>query len=112
MFHFNCPYCNKEIVDDLFEYDLYSEEDNHMECPHCGKVITIHSSVIVDVWASECKCQLEDHEFELQKSYPECCSRMVCKHCGTERRLTDEEREKYGIGTLKEYIESLNEIKD
>ena len=37
----------------------------------------------------------------------------MCKHCGKERPLTDEERKEYGIETRKEYIESLeNEIKD
>lgn len=109
MFRFDCPYCHKEIVNDLFEENLYSEEPFFIECPHCGKVLEMHSSVSIDVWATKCKCQLEDHEFELQKSYPECCSTMKCKHCGEERELTENERKKYGIQTREEYIKSLND---
>ena len=107
MYRFDCPYCHQEITDDLYDFDLLSEEPFFFECPHCEKIIKMHSSVMIDVWPTECKCQLENHEYELSLACPNCCSTMMCKHCGDERPLTEEERKKYNIQTKTEYLESL-----
>lgn len=107
MYRFYCPYCNNEIEHNLDDFDLLSEEPFFIECPHCDKVVKMHSSVIIDVWPEKCQCQLEDHEYELSLAYPNCCSTMMCKHCGQERPLTEEERKKYNIQTKEEYFKSL-----
>ena len=108
MFSVYCPYCHKNFSDDFMDFNLLSEETFQTECPHCGKVLNVTPVVTIDVYSAPCHCQLENHEFVLSDTHPTAFSHMVCKHCGTERPLTNEERIKYHIPTVDEYIESLN----
>ena len=103
-----CPYCGEEI-----EVDIENPEDEmltQIECSNCGKVVNVKVSIIINYDLSECKCQGENHEWELTTAHPRCATEWYCVHCGETKPLTDDDRKKYGIPTRAEYFKSLTAV--
>ena len=105
-----CPYCHSKNEVDFETYwdKIANDEAFVMECYNCEKLFVVEPYTSVTFHTEECKCQGVDHEYEFSEAYPRCFSKMMCKHCGEERQLTEEERLKYGVGTIQEYVEELN----
>ena len=105
-----CPYCGKEIDLDFTDDWGYIQDEElfQKECPECGKVLNVYPHITVDFDVDECKCQGENHVWELTKTDPLCCARMYCVHCGEEREPTPEEKFKYNIPSVSEFLNELN----
>lgn len=102
-----CPYCGYEF--DISDLDRIEDEERFQsECPQCDKVINVTVSVYVQLDASECPCQLENHKYRLQHVYPKCLAKWECESCGATKELTDAQRNRLGIETVKEYLKGLN----
>jgi len=104
-----CPYCNTEQDVEHEDSASYEQDTFHeIQCVHCGKnfMYTIYISYSYESHAADC---LNDkpHDYELIKYYPVEFSRMRCTMCDKGRELTTEEREKFEIGTVEDYIKSL-----
>ncbi len=105
-----CPYCNGDIkiTSEHTEcVDLFNEETFHIPCPNCGHYVTVTPLVSIIYEIDKCDCDLEEHEYEFAQMMPRCASVMRCKHCGVERRLTEEEKIKYNVPSVKEYLDGL-----
>ena len=102
-----CPYCGKEIDLDFTDHNLYDEETFQMECPECEMIINVTPSVSIDIKLDKCDCQLENHEWQPSITNPRCMTEMVCKHCGERRKPTDEEKTKYNIPSVDDFIKEL-----
>ena len=105
-----CPYCGKEIDPDFtddWDY-IYDEELFQKECPECGMVLNVTPHISIDFELEKCECQGENHVWELTKTDPKCCARMYCVHCGEERVLTPEEKIRYNIPSVSDYLMELN----
>jgi endogenous inhibitor of DNA gyrase (YacG/DUF329 family) len=50
--HVTCPSC-RESWADLWDYDWTHREEIRIECPHCGKPLTLHRSISVDYGVSQ-----------------------------------------------------------
>lgn len=89
----NCPYCNKELDINHDDGYGYSEDEFHQQdCGHCGMTFVYLTSISVDhaVYKADC-LNGSEHEFKLQKVYPERYAKMECVNCGEEREPTREE---------------------
>ena len=108
-----CPYCgHTQEIDHSEGYGYKEDNIYHQQCKNCGKsfAYSTYVSFSYNVWKCDC---LNDgkHHWELSLASPREASNMICKDCGEERQLTDEERKKYNIGTLKDYLNKLKEQK-
>ena len=72
--------------------------------------IRLSDRIIINYDLSECKCQGENHEWELTTTSPRCATEWYCIHCGETKPLTDDDRKKYGIPTRAEYFKSLTAV--
>jgi len=106
-----CPYCGaKQNVnhDDGFGY---AEDVLHeMECDFCEKYFVFRTSISYH-YESFCANCLNDgnHDFQLTHTFPVEFSKMRCSMCEQERELTDEEKQKFGIGTIENYLKSIKQ---
>ena len=105
-----CPYCNESVEIEL-EYSEFEENvKHHAECCNCNKSFVFETVITIEIESFKADClNDENHTFELSKTYPIECSKMVCSACGTKRLLTDSERKEFGIGTVDDYFKSLNQ---
>lgn len=105
-----CPYCGKEIdLDFTDDWDyIYDEELFQKECPECGMVLNVRPHANIDFELEKCECQGENHVWKLIDAKPKCCAKMYCVHCGEERVLTPEEKIKYNIPSVSDYLTKLN----
>lgn len=105
-----CPYCKTEIEIDSDENNelIYSETEFTTECPNCGKLIMVEPHVTVRLKVRKCKCQGKNHKWVQSVTFPKCFTEMVCEHCGERRKPTEEEKTKYNIPQVKEYMDFLN----
>lgn len=90
----NCPYCDAELEichDDGYGCD--QEIPHSQECPHCNKVFTYRTTIIVYHDLSKAPCLNEEtpHNFKRAITYPKTCSKMRCTVCGEERQCTESE---------------------
>jgi len=104
-----CPYCKKELDichDDGFGYE--EEVKHQMECDHCKKLFVFETSISFYYEAERADC-LNDgiHDYQLINTYPKEFSKMKCSMCGDLRKLTDDERTLFNIGTPESYVETL-----
>lgn len=104
-----CPYCEKELDinhDDNFGYQ--EGVKHHMECYHCEKSFVFETSISFYYEPEKADClNGSEHDYQLTHTYPKEFSKMRCSMCDDERGLTDEERLKFNIGTVKSYFDSL-----
>ena len=105
----NCPYCDAELEvnhDDGFGYE---EDVQHtMECSECEKNFVFTTQITFDYTPSKADClNGENHKYKPTHTSPKCFTKMRCKTCNLEKDLTDDDRKQFGIGTIKEYIDSL-----
>lgn len=97
-----CPYCGhgQEINHD----DGYGYEENvkhEQECSNCEKTFVFVTSIMLLYDVAKAAClNGEEHKYEPTNTIPKKYTKMICEYCGDERRLADEEREKYGIPPL------------
>ena len=105
-----CPYC-KESVEIELEYSEFEENvKHHAECCGCNKSFVFETVITIEIESYKADCLNDDsHAFELSKTHPIECSKMVCSTCGTERLLTESERKSFGIGSIEDYFKSLNQ---
>lgn len=105
----NCPYCDAELEVCHDDGQGYSEDYNEMECYNCDNTFIFTTSISYYYKAEKADCLNEGgkHVFELTCTYPREYSKMRCKTCNLEKDLTDDDRKQFGIGTIKEYIDSL-----
>lgn len=106
-----CPYCekwNEVIHDDGFGYE--EGVKHQMTCVHCDKMFVFETSVSYYYDGTKANCLNDgEHNYELSNTYPKEFSRMICSYCDRTRDLTDDERIKYEIGSIDNYLKSLNE---
>jgi len=107
-----CPYCGEFLDINHDDGYGYREGVTHtQECSQCFKTFGYQTSVIFHYETIETPCLIEDsgvdHKWILTHTIPREASRMRCEYCDEERELTDQERERYHIGTMKEYFDSL-----
>ena len=94
-----CPYCGKwnEVRhDDGFG----CEEDvlHQMECWHCENMFVFFTEISFHYESKKADClNTSEHEWRRSLTYPKEWSHMQCKHCGTMRDMTNEERTRFGI---------------
>lgn len=104
----NCPYCDTELEVCHDDGQGYNEDYNEMQCDNCNKTFTFTASVSYYYEAEKADCLNDsEHVFELTHTAPREFSKMRCKTCNKEKDLTDAERKQYGIGTIREYLDSL-----
>lgn len=96
-----CPYCEKEL--DINHDDGFGYEEgvkHHQECPHCEKSFVFETSISFYYEAQKADCLNDDkHDYKLTRTFPKEFSEMKCIMCGHRRALSNEEREKFNIGT-------------
>jgi len=101
----NCPYCNND-----FEVDYGYDQDSlhEVECSKCKKYFVFNTSIIYLTNSTKADCLNNGkHEYKRTATFPKEFSRMQCETCGIERDMTDEERTKFNIGTMKDYFKKL-----
>ena len=110
-FDCTCPYCGRGFDTEFpdFSTDEYTWQE---ECPYCGKLVNVTGRVQITYNTAKCECQGVDHEWQLTNTFPKELSEMECIHCGERRKLTDEERTQYGVGTIKDYFKRINKGKE
>lgn len=104
-----CPYCEKwnDIChDDGFGY---AEDTNHqMDCEHCGKTFVFTTSISYYYEAAKADCLNDgEHNYQFTRTYPKEFSEMRCWDCGCKRPLTEEERIKFDVGKIEDYLNRL-----
>ena len=104
-----CPYCGKEL--DLNHDDGFGYEEgikHEMECKYCGKSFVFETSVLFFYEPEKANC-LNDgkHNYKITQTYPNEFSKMECSICGKRRKLTNDERKHFKIGTIKNYFKKL-----
>lgn len=107
----NCPYCHKEQNYQHEDGRGYEEDVKHEQiCESCEKTFVFKTVISFSYESSKADCLNDEsisHNYELTKTFPKEASKMRCTVCDKERNLTDEERLKFGIGTVAEYIKTL-----
>jgi DNA-directed RNA polymerase subunit RPC12/RpoP len=105
-----CPYCGSG----QYSGNGYEENEIHLkECCNCGKTFGYTTTMLLyyDAIKTDCLNGDAEHDFCLTHTHPEELSKMRCLICGEERNLTASERQKFGIGTIKDYLKALNREK-
>lgn len=94
-----CPYCKRgqEINHD----DGYGYEEgvkHPQECGQCGKSFVFETQISFDYEVFKADCLNDgEHDYKPTNTHPIEYGSMRCTICGTERKFTDEDREKYSI---------------
>ena len=104
----NCPYCTYGQNVDTTEMDCGQDSSHEIECINCEKTYVCFVDVKILFKSQKADC-LNDgkHDFELTHTHPKALSKMRCKSCFDERELTEAEKQKYNIGTIEGYLNSL-----
>lgn len=105
----NCPYCGKwSSVCRNDGFGTVEDENYEMQCDCCDKYFILRTSIIFSYDSRKADCLNDgNHDYQITRTNPRECSKMRCSMCFDERELTEEERKLHGIGTLKEYFESI-----
>jgi hypothetical protein len=93
----NCPYCGKEQSIDHDDGYGYDENEIHSQfCDGCDKYFgyTTYISFDYDVFETPCLNEDSEHNYHLNRGFPDFLSNMECSMCGEKRNLTDEEQKK------------------
>jgi len=104
-----CPYCGHwQDVNHDDGFGCEQDVNHQMECSECRKSFVFTTSIIYSYSADIADCLNDgEHDYELTHTAPKEASEMQCSMCGEKRKLTDEERQRFGIGTLEDYFKSL-----
>ena len=103
-----CPYCGHEFDVDLEGYDGDDSECEE-ECPECGKYFIGTLSIDYNLSSEKADClNGGPHKWRLQVGVPKCLMKMECIQCHETRELTEDERKKYRVGTVKDYFDNLH----
>ena len=107
----NCPYCDADIEinhDDGYGY----EEDvlNEQTCEECNKTFTYTTSILYCYETEKAEClNGGSHKYEKTHTFPIEYSKMRCETCSKEREMTEKERLSFGIGTVQDYIDRIDD---
>ena len=105
-----CPYCGHDQDINHDDGYGYAEDEKHnQECGRCGKTFGYITTIVFyyDSFKTDCLNDAE-HEYEVTNTYPEFAKKMLCKCCGYERDLTNEERKKHNVPTYEEWCKQNN----
>ncbi len=98
-----CPYCEEWL--EINHDDGYGYEEGitfQQECGHCDKTFTYTTGIIFTYNAEKADClNGAEHDYKPTTTVPKFFTKMRCSMCDDERKLTEEEREKFDIP--KEY---------
>ena len=104
-----CPYCEKEM--DICHDDGFGYEEgvkHHYTCDHCDKSFVFETSISFYYEPEKADCLNDkDHEYKISSTYPAEFSTMICKMCGDERELTEDEKTEHKIGSKEDYFKKL-----
>lgn len=94
-----CPYCGNGVdINHDDGYGIIEGRTYNQECPECGKTFVYTTDYSIYYTTSKADClNGGEHDFEMIIIYPRHRTRMKCRHCGEERALTPEERQRFGI---------------
>ena len=71
-----CPYCDGEYRDDDYEVAGENGEEVILECGHCHKKFTAHTSIVYCTYSS---CNLNNEEHILEETHIK--GFFTCKNC-------------------------------
>lgn len=105
-----CPYCEESQNinhDDGFGYEECVKHE--MCCEHCSKNFVFETSIIFHYEAEKADClNGGNHDYKRCYTAPVEFTTMECNSCGSRRELTQSERAEFGIGSVEDYLETLN----
>ena len=106
-----CPYCGYEFEPESYYGD--DESENIEECPNCEHYFVCQQEISVDFYAEKADClNGGEHDWKPIATCPKCDTKMRCTKCHQEREPTEEEKKKYHIGTIKDYMDGLKQSED
>ena len=110
MSYTNCPYCKEELDIDTTDIDNIDRTYHEYQCPECGNNFVFIGEFSLDIISHKADClNGKPHDWKPSITYPPCFTQMKCAMCGGNREPTQEERKKYNISSVEEYLKKISQ---